>query len=274
MKIKYCLTMCLWMMTVLLQAQTPKELVILHTNDTHSRIEPLPETDFYNPGKGGVVNRKAIIDSIRAIHPNVILLDAGDFVQGTPYYNLFKGRVEVEAINRMGYDAVTLGNHEFDYGLDSLQMILKDLACPVVCCNYDFTGTPLEGMTQPYIILERDGLKVGIVGVGIDPDGLIQKDKYEGMKFLPVIETVNQYADLLRNKKKCDLVICLSHIGYEPDLKLAENSEYLDMIIGGHSHTILDAPTMHKNSSGKEVFVYQVGGQGSHIGEVKILFEK
>ncbi|MCD7978240.1 MAG: metallophosphatase [Tannerellaceae bacterium] len=274
MKMKYYFIVCFWMMAMMLQAQEQKELVILHTNDTHSRIEPLPATDFYNPGKGGVVNRKAVIDSVRAVNPLVILLDAGDFVQGTPYYNLFKGRVEVESMNRLGYDAVTIGNHEFDYGLDTLQMILKDLKCPVICCNYDFTGTPMEGMTQPYVILKKGDLKVGIVGVGIDPEGLIQKDKYEGMKFLPIMDTVNQYAEILKKKKKCDLVICLSHIGYEPDLKLAENSEFVDIIIGGHSHTILDEPTIKQNLAGSEVLVYQVGGQGSHIGEVKVRFEK
>lgn len=226
------------------------------------------------PTRGGLVNRKAVIDSIRNIHPHVLLLDAGDFVQGTPYYNLFKGRAEVAGLNLFGYDAVTLGNHEFDYGLDTLQVVLQDLTCPVICCNYDFTGTPLQGMTEPYVIIRKGKIKTGIIGVGIDPEGLIQKDKYEGMKFLPPVETVNRYAGLLRKKMKCDVIICLSHLGYEPDLKLAGQSTEIDIIIGGHSHTFLEGPSRQLNAKGREVIVYQAGSRGSQLGEVKVQLMK
>lgn len=274
MKTKYSFLFSFWLITFSIFAQSTKEIIILHTNDTHSRIEPLPLTDPYNPGKGGVVNRKAMIDSIRNVHSNILLLDAGDFVQGTPYYNLFKGRAEVESLNLIGYDAVTLGNHEFDYGLDTLQMILQKLDCPVICCNYNVTNTPLKGVVQPYHIFERGGVKIGVIGAGIQPDGLIQKDKYAGPIYLPVIETVNKYARILRKKKKCDIIICLSHIGHSEDIKLAQASEHIDIIIGGHSHTFLEQPVNTPNQKGKEVFVYQAGSHGSQIGEIKITLQK
>ncbi|MCD8193101.1 MAG: metallophosphoesterase [Tannerellaceae bacterium] len=274
MKASYSIFICLWIITLSLSAQKQAELVILHTNDTHSQIEPLSASDMHAPNQGGLVNRKAVIDSVRAIHPHVLLLDAGDFVQGTPYYNLFKGRAEVAGINLLGYEAVTLGNHEFDYGLDTLQVVLQELDCPVVCCNYDFTGTPLEGMTVPYLVVRKGKVKTGIIGVGIDPEGLIQKDKYEGMGFLPPVETVNYYADLLRKKMKCDVIICLSHLGYQPDLTLAGQSTEIDVIIGGHSHTFLEGLTRQHNAQGREVIVYQAGGRGSQIGEVKIQLAK
>jgi len=251
-------------------AAAQKKLVILHTNDTHSRIEPMPLTDKYNPGMGGVVNRKAVIDSIRAVEKNVLLLDIGDFVQGTPYFNLFKGRVEAKAMDLMKYDVGTIGNHEFDYGLDSLKMVLDLLDYPIVCCNYDFTGTALQGKIKPYVILKKDGLKIGVIGAGLDPDGMIQKDKYAGMGFLPVVETVNRYAAQLRKKDKCDIVICISHVGYKPDKLLAEQSEDLDIIIGGHSHTFMKAPDMIENKSGRKVFVYQVGKNGVYIGKIDV----
>ncbi len=201
MKTTCYIFLCVWINLLSIQAQKTKELVILHTNDIHSHIEPVAQAEAITGGVGGLVNRKALVDSIRSIYPDLLLLDAGDFVQGTPYYNLFKGRTEAEGMNLLKYDAVTLGNHEFDYGLDTLQMVLSMLDCPVVCCNYDFTGTPLEGLVSPYIILKRKGIRIGIIGAGIDPEGLIQKDKYTGMKFLPVIETVNHYVSFLKKRK-------------------------------------------------------------------------
>ncbi len=255
-------------MAIGLNAQ--KKLVILHTNDTHSRIEPMPSSDTRNPNMGGVVNRKAVIDSIRAVEKNVLLVDIGDFVQGTPYYNLFKGRVEAGAMNLMKYEVGTIGNHEFDYGLDSLKMVFDMLDFPIVCCNYDFSSTVLKGMVKPYVILKKDGVKIGVIGASLDPDGMIQKDKYAGMRFLPVIETVNRYAEQLKLKDKCDVVICLSHVGLNPDKQLATRSKYLDMIIGGHSHTFMKEPDRIKNELGKEVFVYQVGKNGVYIGKIEV----
>ncbi|MBB4036922.1 5'-nucleotidase [Dysgonomonas hofstadii] len=265
---KYICFLLLVCFSLSLAAQ--KKLVILHTNDTHSRIEPMPATDIRNPNMGGVVNRKAVIDSIRTVEKNVLLFDIGDFVQGTPYFNLFKGRVEAKAMDMMKYDVGTIGNHEFDYGLDSMKMVFDLLDYPLVCCNYDFSKTVLKDKVKPYIILKKAGVKIGIIGAGVDPDGMIQKDKYEGMGFLPVIETVNRYAEQLKLKDKCDIVICLSHVGYNPDKLLAEKSRYLDIIIGGHSHTFMKAPDMIPNQAGKNVFVYQVGKNGVYIGKIEI----
>ncbi len=252
-----------------------KRLVILHTNDTHSQIEPLPDNDRYNPGQGGVINRKAVIDSIRRVEKNILLIDAGDFLQGTPYYNLFKGRVEAETLNALGYEVGTIGNHEFDYGLDTLKMVIEMLDFPIISSNYDFSNTVMKGMVEPYVILKKKVLKVWSVCEGIQPEGLIQKDKYEGMKFLPVEETVNRYADLLRNKEKCDVVICLSHIGYNHDQALAAASRNLDLIIGGHSHTLMhEGPDKIKDLDGEEVMVYQAGGRGVVIGMVELELQK
>jgi 5'-nucleotidase len=257
-----------------------KKLVILHTNDTHSRIEPLPASEKLYANMGGIVNRKAIVDSIRGAEDNVLLIDAGDFVQGTPYFNLFKGRVETGAMNLLKYDVGTLGNHEFDYGLDTLKRIVKSLQNPLVCCNYDFSATPLNGLIKPYIILKRFGLKIGIIGVCPDPKGLIQSDKYAGMTFLPIIDTVNKYANKLREKDKCDLIICISHIGYTSsegvpnDVTLAEQSKNIDLIIGGHSHTFMEQPDFRKNAEGKDVLIFQLGKNGAYIGKIEVEMEK
>lgn len=249
-----------------------QKLVILHTNDTHSRIEPLPATDKTLPNMAGVVNRKAVIDSIRNIEDNVLLIDAGDFVQGTPYFNVFHGKVETEALNRLGYEVGTIGNHEFDNGLDAMKVFFEDLKFPIVNCNYDFSNTVLKGMVKPYVILKKKGLKIGVIGVGVDPEGLIQKDKYEGMKFNPIIESVNYYAEKL--KDKCDVIICLSHIGIVDDRKLAEQSKYIDLIIGGHSHTFMKKPEIIKNQESKDVLVYQTGKHAAYVGKIELELEK
>jgi len=251
-----------------------KKIVILHTNDTHSRIEPLPDTDKYNPGWGGVVNRLAVIDSIRTKNENVLLFDVGDFVQGTPYFNLFKGRVEVEAMNSMRYDAGTIGNHEFDYGLDTLYAIIKGLNFPVVSCNYDFSHTKLNKLVKPYVIVKKFGLKIGVIGVGADPEGLIQKEKYEGMIFRPAIQMVDQYSQKLKKIDNCDLVICLSHLGYSEDIILARQTYCVDIILGGHSHTFMEAPEVVTNRSGNEVTVFQVGKNGVYLGKIEVELNK
>lgn len=251
-----------------------KKIVILGTNDTHSRIEPIPENDRNYGGMGGVVAREAFIDEIRKQNQNVLLFDAGDFVQGTPYFNLFHGRVEAQAMNLMKYDAGTLGNHEFDYGLDSLKMIVKKLNFPILNCNYDFSETVLKDDIKPYVILKRFGLKIGVLGVGVDPEGLIQKNKYEGMLFKPAISSVNFYAKILKDSKKCDLVVCLSHLGYNDDIKLAEQSKNVDIIIGGHSHTYMEKPDMRKNLDGKEVLIFQTGKSGAYVNKIEVELDK
>lgn len=254
---------------LLLSAQN-KHLVILHTNDTHSRIEPLPENDKYNPNTGGVERRMTYIDEIRKKNKNVLLFDAGDFVQGTPYFNLFKGKAEVEAMNLMKYDAVTIGNHEFDYGMDVLNSFVKEIKFPVVCSNYDFSKTKLASVVKPYLILKKDGVKIGVLSTNINPRGLISSVNYRGMRFLPRIETANKYALFLRMVKKCDLVICLSHCGYKQDVELAKKTENIDIIIGGHSHTFMKKPDFIENKKGKEVLMFQIGAKGVNVGRIDV----
>lgn len=251
-----------------------KKIVILGTNDTHSRIEPIPENDRNYGGMGGVVAREVFIDGIRKQDQNVLLFDAGDFVQGTPYFNLFHGRVEAQAMNLMKYDAGTLGNHEFDYGLDTLKMIVKKLNFPILNCNYDFSETVLKNEIKPYVVLKRFGLKIGVLGVGVNPEGLIQKNKYEGMVFKPAISSVNFYAKILKDSKKCDLVVCLSHLGYNDDIKLAEQSKNVDIIIGGHSHTYMEKPDMRTNLDGKGVLIFQTGKSGAYVNKIEVELDK
>ena len=264
----YIFTLILFLsITIGLHSQN---IVILHTNDTHSRIEPIPETDKYNPNMGGVVKRAAYVDKMRKDKQNLLLFDAGDFLQGTPYFNLFKGEVEIQAMNMLKYDAVTLGNHEFDYGMDVLVDIVMKADFPIVCTNYDFSQTPIADYIKPYHIIYKEGVKIGIVGANINPVGLIASGNYEGMKFNSPIETINKSAEMLRNKENCDMVICLSHLGYTKELELAENSQNIDIIIGGHSHTFMTKPSFRKNLDGKEVMVFQTSGRGAYVGRIDV----
>lgn len=263
-----------------LQVQATKHLVILHTNDTHSRIEPLPAKDNFSPNTAGVARRAVYVNEVRKSEKNVLLLDAGDFVQGTPYFNLFKGEVEIGAMNLMKYDAGTLGNHEFDYGLEVLEKMVRSAKFPIVNCNYDFTNTPLNGLIKPYIILKKYGLKIGILGIGVNPEGLIQHENYKGMIYNSPIVSANKYAEILKVNEKCDLVICLSHIGYdsennEPnDQLLAESSKYIDIIIGGHTHTYMKDPVFRENQLGKDVLIYQMGKNGTFVGRIDVELSK
>lgn len=258
-----------------------KNIVIINTNDSHSRIEPMPKTDIKYADLGGVVRRAEYINKVRKENKNVLLLDAGDFVQGTPYFNMFKGRVETEAMNLMKYDVGTLGNHEFDYGLDTLKRIIQDLKFPIVNCNYDFSATVLNGLVKPYVILHKDGVKIGILGVGVDPVGLIEKNKYEGMIFNPIIGSANKYAKILKEKEKCDMIICLSHIGYYSasddipnDPILAENSKYIDVIVSAHSHTYMEVPDIRKNLDGHDVLIFQAGKNASYMNRIDVVLDK
>ena len=274
MKIKNILPYVLVLLSFTITVNAQKKLVILHTNDTHSRIEALPSTDAKYPNTAGVVARKAFIDKVRKNNKDVLLFDVGDFVQGTPYFNLYHGRVEAGAMNLMKYDAGTIGNHEFDYGVDTLKMIIEKLNFPIVSCNYDFSNTVLKDLVKPYVILNKYGLKIGVIGIGADPEGLIQKNRYTGMIFKPVIETVNHYAQILKQEEKCDIVICLSHTGYSSDIVLAEKSTDIDLILGGHSHTYMEQPEFKKNLNGTEVMIFQVGKSGSFVGEINVELEK
>lgn len=257
-----------------LSAFSQKELVILHTNDTHSRIEPLPENDRSFPDQGGVIRRASYIDQVRKENKNVLLFDAGDFLQGTPYFNLFKGEVEVKAMNLMGYDAVTLGNHEFDYGLEVLEQVARLAKFPIVSSNYDFSETHLDGLIKPYVILRRGGVKIGVIGINIQPSGLIASNNYKGVRYLDPIETANSMAELLRNKYKCDMVICISHLGHNSDLNMAEFTKGIDIILGGHSHTFMKQPTIRKNIEDKDVLVFQTNGRGVYVGRIDVKLDK
>lgn len=253
-----------------------ESLVILHTNDTHSAIDPDEK------GRGGVLQRKAIIDSIRGTEKNVILVDAGDIVQGSLYFKFFKGDVEYPLMNMMGYDIRVLGNHEFDNGLNDLAKYYKDVKGDRISANYDFTNTPLKGMFQPYVIKNVDGKKIGFIGINVDPESLISKHNYEGLKYKDIITTANETAKFLKKKKKCDLVVVVSHIGYvkesdrTTDVELAHSSRYIDIIIGGHSHTIIDPkkpqdfPCIVNNAVGKPVLIAQTGKYGKYLGYIKI----
>jgi 5'-nucleotidase len=254
--------------------------VILHHNDTHSRIEPLPESDPKYPGKGGVVRQEAYISEVRQGNDPVLLFHSGDFVQGTPYFNLFKGQAEIACMNLMKYDAVCLGNHEFDYGLETLAAIIRAAAFPFITTNLDFTGTALEGLTQKYLVLSRKGLKIGVIGIMVSPEGLIAQSNYKGMKYLDPVQTANETAAYLKEKENCDLVVCLSHLGYFPaedemgDITLAKESRNIDIILGGHSHTFLRFADWRLNENEEKVIINQTGDRGIYMGRLDVVMEK
>ncbi|GHV10946.1 hypothetical protein FACS1894162_5890 [Bacteroidia bacterium] len=264
-----------------LQAQT-KELVILHNNDTHSRIEPIPETAPEYANMGGVARQEYYVSQIRKINKNVLLFHSGDFVQGTPYFNLFKGEVEIAAMNVMKYDAVCLGNHEFDYGLEGLAKLVKQAKFPIIATNVDFTGTPMEGLTKKYAIFHRNGLKIGVIGLMVSPHGLIAEENFKGMKFLYPIKAANDMANYLKYQKKCDLIVVLSHLGYTSnyerenagDITLARESRNIDIILGGHTHTFLNVADRRLNLDRKEVLIDQVGDRGIYMGRLDVIMGK
>lgn len=256
---------------------TPR-LTILHTNDWHSRIEPFPDDGGRNANRGGVVRRMRLINEVRKAEQNVLLLDSGDIFQGTPYFNFFAGELEMKLMTRMGYDAATIGNHDFDGGMENLVTQMKHANFPMLCSNYDFSGTPLADKTLPYKIFDKGGIKVGVFGLGIELFGLVPENLYGKTDYQDPIEKGNATAKLLREDKKCDLVICLSHLGYNyngdkvDDVKLAQASRHIDVILGGHTHTFLNAPTEVMNEEGDPVIVNQVGFGGLRLGRLDITF--
>ena len=264
-------------------AQTSEyKLTILHTNDQHSRIEPFDSSYTRNPNQGGFARRAALIQKIRAEENNVLLLDSGDIFQGTPYFNFFGGELEFKLMSMMGYDASTMGNHDFDNGMAGFKKVKPNAKFPFICSNYDFTNTVLEGETEAFKIFNKNGIKVGIFGVGIKLDGLVGKKDYGETKYLDPVEIAQHYSEFLRNEKKCDLVICLSHIGYdykdEPkkisDKILAAQTDGIDLILGGHTHTFLPEPQAFVNKKGKNVLVNQVGWAGLLLGKLDFYFDK
>lgn len=251
-----------------------RKLVILHTNDTHSQIEVVRSGKGI--GKGGVHQRAEFFAKIKAENENVLILDAGDYNQGTPYFTVFKGDLEVQVMNELGYEVVTLGNHEFDNGLDELARRLSNAKYTTVCANYDFTDTPLKDIIKPYVVIERGGLKIGIFGITTDLKTLVAKQNIKGMVYEDAYEVTDATALKLRNELGCDLVIALTHIGYSgypnqlSDINLAQKTENVDIIIGGHSHTFLKSEKIYKNRAGKDVVIVQAGAQGEYVGCLEI----
>lgn len=253
-----------------MNAQT---LTIIHFNDTHSNIDPLRAGDY--KGMGGVIEQAAYIDSVRKADGkrNVLLLNAGDFSQGTSYFPELNGDIEIDVFNAAKYDAVALGNHEFDNGLAELARRLKNLKAPALCADYDFTGTPLEGLTDPYTIVRKAGKKIGIIGLLPDISVVVSADLVRGLDFLDPADVVNEYADYLKNQKKCDLVICLSHLGYVEDKQLASMTRNVDLIVGGHSHTLLHKMQNVSDLDGKDVKIVQDWHWGLKVGNMKVKWD-
>ncbi len=250
------------------------KIVILHTNDTHSQVEPVGSSDT-----GGYARRLGVINKIRSEEKNVLLFDAGDFLQGTPYFNFYNGRVEVKALEMMGYDAVTLGNHEFDNGMDSLAANLRSVNLPVVNSNYNFANTPLSPYIKSYKIIKKGGLKIGVFGIGVNLAGLAFQKNYAGLVLNDPLKTAVEMSDYLKNTLKCDLVVCLSHLGVNSldssptDYDMAAASKNIDVIIGGHSHKLLVNETA-MNANAKPVIIAQVGKSGLSLGRIDLTFEK
>lgn len=253
-----------------------KRLTILHTNDTHSTVMPLNKNlnDTIKAGRGGFIRRIAMLKKERKKDPKLLLFDTGDFAQGSPYYTIFKGDVEIGLMNKMHYDAATIGNHEFDFGLDNMARNFRMAEFPIVCANYDFTGTPVEGLVKPYIIIKRKGVKIGVFGIAPKLEGLVSRENYEGVKYLDPIVTAIDMADMLKKQKKCDVVICLSHLGWNmtpsniDDSAMIAGSKNIDLVLGGHSHTFFTELKYVKNSEGMNVPIDQNGNQGIFIGKM------
>ena len=256
------------------------KLVILHTNDTHSQIEPFPTNHSKFPGMGGVAKRYNLIQKIRNEEEHVLLLDCGDIFQGTPYFNTFHGELEMKLMSMMDYDAATMGNHDFDIGLEGFLNAKKFANFPFLCANYDFSETILKEQTLPYKIFRKGGIKIGVFGIGVELKGLVPEEKFGKTKYIDPIETANLISAELKSRG-CSLIICLSHLGYDypsstkvSDRVLASMSEHIHIILGGHSHTFLNEPTIEKNRIGKPVVINQVGWAGVNLGRIDIDIER
>lgn len=257
-----------------------KKITILHTNDVHSHIDPFPENHPRNPSMGGVARRANIIEQIRKEEENVLLLDAGDIFQGTPYFNYYGGELEFKLMSMMKYDLATLGNHDFDNGIDGFFAQLPNANFDFVSANYDFKNTELNGIVKPYKTFLKDGIKIGVFGLGIELEGLVDKKLYKETKYYNPIEVATDITKTLKETEKCDLIICLSHLGFDyknekdkpSDLKLAAATKDIDLIIGGHTHTFLDKPVIKTNKVGKQVVINQVGAYGINLGRIDFYF--
>ncbi len=276
MKIKkIVLVSVFFLLGIAVRAQ--KELVVLHTNDMHSCIQPLSETlgDTMLAGRAGFVRRLAMLKEERKAEPDLLFFDSGDFSQGSPYYTLFKGDVEAGLMNMMNYDAGTIGNHEFDYGLENMARVLKKLNYPVVCANYKFSQYGLDKIVKPYVIIKRKGLRIGVFGLGTELNGMVDKKNYEQTIYLDPVKTAQEMADILK-KKKCDLVVCITHLGWEEkgmgDQEVIRNTRGIDLVLGGHSHTYMEQLQYVKNLDGKPIPVDQNGKHAVFVGKMKLKF--
>lgn len=255
-------------------------LTVMHTNDMHCHLDPFPADHAEYPGKGGVVRIASLVNQCRKENPNLLLLDGGDMFQGTPYFNYFKGNLIVKVMSKMGYDAGTIGNHEFDNGMGDILSAIKDAKFPLISSNYDFSDTILAGHVKTQHILEKGGIKVGIYGLGIELDGLVGKQNYGETRYLDPLETALKMESSLKNDQHCDLVICLSHLGlsYEnskiSDTTLAPHTKYTDLVVGGHTHSFMEKPLVLKNAVGNPILVNQAGWAALETGKIEFVFDR
>lgn len=289
-RIRLIIVALLLMLSLGMQAKKHKQLLILHTNDTHSCIMPLSETlaDTLVAGRGGFLRRIAMLKEERQKNPDLLYFDSGDFCQGSPYYTLFKGDVEIGLMNQMGIDASTIGNHEFDFGLDNMARLFRMANFPIVCSNYDFTGTVLEGLVKPYTIIMRNGVKIGVFALDPEMEGLVSAQNYGGVKYLDPATCANKMVELLKKQKKCDLVICISHLGWddtpqeeraragraECDNSAIDKTRGIDLVLGGHSHTYFQELRYITDLDGRQVPVDQNGKHAVYVGRITVDLEK
>ncbi|WP_136481420.1 bifunctional metallophosphatase/5'-nucleotidase [Cognatitamlana onchidii] len=260
----------------------PTKITILHTNDVHSHIDSFKENHYRNPNRGGIARRASLIESIRQDNPNTLLLDAGDIFQGTPYFNFYGGELEFKLMSILKYDAATIGNHDFDNGIEGLFAQLPHAKFQFISANYDFTNTIMDSHCKPYKVFKKGGIKIGVFGLGIKLKGLVNKSMYKETKYLDPIEMSQEMTKILKTDHNCDLIVCLSHLGYHyhntpnkvSDLKLAKTTKDIDLIIGGHTHTFLEKPTLIKNINNEDVLVNQVGCYGLNLGKIDFYFDR
>ena len=260
---------------------TATKITILHTNDVHSHIEAFGPNEGRNANKGGVTRRASLVETLRNENPNTLLLDAGDIFQGTPYFNFYGGELEFKLMSMLKYDVATIGNHDFDNGINGLYAQLPHAKFDFISANYDFTNTVMDTHVKPYKTFVKDGIKIGVFGLGIELQGLVNKAAYKETVYLDPIEIAQDMSRILKTEEACDLIICLSHLGYEykkapskiSDIKLAKATQDIDLIIGGHTHTFLDKPTVETNAVGKSVLVNQVGCYGLYLGKIDFYFD-
>ena len=278
MKQLYILTFLLCFQLAAFSADKVK-LVILHTNDTHSQVEPSEKSSLATSDMGGYARRMGVIEKIRSEEKNVLLFDAGDYWQGTPYFNFFNGRIEIDALNRMKYDATTLGNHEFDNGTDTLAAVIQNLNNPLISSNYDVTNSVIRDFVKPWIVIKKAGLKIGVMALNVNPESLILESNIRDVNYIDPVAKAQEISEYLKNKEKCDLIICLSHLGSDKDSKsvndfeIARKTKFIDVIIGGHSHTMLEN-TKTQNAAGRDVIIAQMAKSGFYLGRIDLLLTK